>query len=173
MSTERARHLLHGASVQMLLGMAVLTGATVGLGLAAYTTGGNLHDRLADNLRPVAELVGNPYAAEADLPVGTQDGGGIPADEIRCRGCGPSIRERLWEQPFRAVYDEPVMENDNYYDHPNNDASSREENPDDPAPPPPLDESLDTPVRDPIVAGTVAIIHRDGLVRMEDIQGLP
>lgn len=180
MSTKGARHPWPGASVQMLLGMAVLTGATAGLGLAAYTTGGNLHDQLTDNFRPVAELVGNPYAAEADLSQGTEDGGGLPADEIRCRGCEPRIRERLADEPFHAIYDEPSVEIDTYdyqsSDHRHNEAdknaSLSDEEPEATVPPP-LGQTLDTPISDPIVAGTVAIIHRDGLVRMEDIQAYP
>ena len=176
MTTIRALDLLRGASVQTLMGVAVLTGATGGLGLAAYTTGGNLHDRLMDNVRPVIELVGNPYAAEADLPAGAVEGGGIPADQIRCRGCGPSIRERLWGEPFHAVYDEPPAYEDPYYDtSANPDALSGEasgEALEDQHPPVPHADGTPLPA-DPAPQGTVAIIQRDGLVRMEEIQGYP
>ena len=176
MTIIRALDLLRGASVQTLMGVAVLTGATGGLALAAYATGGNLHDRLLDNVRPVIELVGNPYAAEADLPAGAKDGGGIPADQIRCRGCGPSIRERLWREPFHAVYDEPPAYEEPYYDtSANPDALSGEasgEAVEEQHPPMPTADAPPLPA-DPASPGTVAIIQRDGLVKMEEIQAYP
>lgn len=200
MKRQRASHRPKATSLRTLAGLAVVMGSSLGLGLAAYITAGGLHSREPAGRQPIVELVGNPYATEADLPAGAADIESIPHHEIRCRGCGPSLRERLMAERYHAIYEEPIFVEEAFEEYgyrsvesdtlENHEGAKNHEALDDHDAPPtdafasaeavaaPLDRprsdhhALAEPLPAP-APGQVAIIDRHGVVRLEDIQAYP
>jgi hypothetical protein len=91
----------------------VLAGLVGGMALGSFATGG--HKGGGPDPLMFAEQVGNPHAAYGEdgaqnVAYSAYDlAGGPPMAEVRCKGCGPGINDRMSPQ-YAYGYDDPAVQ---------------------------------------------------------------